>query len=75
MELTGLEADPAHEGHSLAPLLKDPEGEWPHLARTSFGPGNYAIVSERYRFIQYNDGSEELYDHSSNDFAISVQAL
>ena len=66
LELTGLEADPAHEGHSLAPLLKDPEGEWPHLARTSFGPGNYAIVSERYRFIQYNDGSEELYDHSKD---------
>ena len=34
------------------------------MARTSFGPGNYAIVSERYRFIQYKDGSEEFYDHA-----------
>jgi len=66
LELTGLKADPLHEGNSLVPLLKNPESEWPHVARTSFGPGNYAIVSERYRFIQYNDGSEELYDHKSD---------
>ena len=36
------------------------------MARTSFGPGNYAIISERYRFIQYNDGSEEFYDHAKD---------
>lgn len=68
LELTGLELDPAHEGHSLVPLLMNPETEWPHLARTSFGPGNYAIVSERYRFIQYVDGSEEFYDHSKDPY-------
>ena len=54
------------KGHSLVPLLKDVETDWPYMARTSFGPGNYAILSERYRFIQYNDGSEELYDHSKD---------
>jgi arylsulfatase A-like enzyme len=63
LELTGLRADPLHEGHSLVPLLKDPNAKWAHFARSSFGPGNYAIISERYRFIQYNDGSEEFYDH------------
>jgi hypothetical protein len=36
------------------------------MARTSFGPGNYAIISQRYRFIQYNDGSEEFYDHAKD---------
>ena len=66
LELTNLEADPMHEGHSLVPLLKDVEADWPYMARTSFGPGNYAIRSEQYRFIQYNDGSEELYDHSKD---------
>ncbi|MFT5725779.1 MAG: arylsulfatase A-like enzyme [Bacteroidia bacterium] len=66
LELTNLEADPMHEGHSLVPLLKDVEADWPYMARTSFGPGNYAILSEQYRFIQYNDGSEELYDHSKD---------
>lgn len=66
LELTGLKADPTHEGHSLVPLLKNPEADWPHVARTSFGPGNYAIVSKRYRYIQYNDSSEELYDHADD---------
>ncbi|MGB0258967.1 MAG: sulfatase-like hydrolase/transferase, partial [Coraliomargarita sp.] len=62
LELTGLKADPKHEGNSLVPLLKNPQAEWPHYARTSFGPGNYAIISEDYRYIHYNDGSEEFYD-------------
>ena len=66
LALTELKADPTHEGNSLAPLLKDPEAEWPHMARTSFGPGNYAIISEHYRFIQYKDGSEEFYDHTKD---------
>lgn len=66
LELSHLEPDPKHEGNSLVPLLKNTEANWPHYARTSFGPGNNAIVSEQYRFIQYNDGSEEFYDHESD---------
>lgn len=66
LELSGLEADVKHEGKSLVPLLKNIEADWPNYARTSFGPGNYAIVSEDYRFIQYNDGSEEFYDHTKD---------
>lgn len=66
LELTNLEADPMLEGNSLVPLLKNVKSKWPYMARTSFGPGNYAIVSEEYRFIQYNDGTEEIY-HIEND--------
>lgn len=66
LELSGLNADPKLEGHSLVPLLKNPQADWPHLSRTSFGPGNYAIVSEHFRYIQYNDGSEEFYDRSKD---------
>ena len=62
LDLAGLKADPKHEGDSLVPLLKDPDAEWPHMARSSFGPGNVAIISEHYRYIHYHDGSEELYD-------------
>lgn len=68
LELSHLEPDPKHEGNSLLPLLQNKAVEWPHYARTSFGPGNYAIVSERYRFIQYNDGSEEFYDHQKDPY-------
>jgi len=66
LELCNLEADTKHEGNSLIPLLQNTQFEWPHYSRTSFGPGNYAIVSENYRFIQYNDGSEEFYDHTKD---------
>lgn len=66
LDLSGLEADPSHEGNSLRPLLENPNAEWKHVARTSFGPGNVAIVSEQYRYISYSDGSEELYDRRAD---------
>ncbi|MBC8767700.1 sulfatase [Arenibacter sp. BSSL-BM3] len=66
LELTNLKPDPKHEGNSLVPLLMNRDTEWSHYARTCFGPGNYAIISERYRYIQYNDGSEEFYDHEKD---------
>jgi len=66
LELSNLDPDPKLEGNSLVPLLKNTESDWNHYARTCFGPGNYAIISEDYRFIQYNDGSEEFYDHKTD---------
>ncbi len=66
IELCGLASGQPMEGQSLVPLLKNPDSAWPHVARTSFGPGNVAIRSERYRYIRYKDGSEEFYDHRSD---------
>ncbi|BCX46744.1 choline-sulfatase [Haloferula helveola] len=66
LDLTGSKPDERLEGQSLRPLLEDVKAEWPHMARTSFGPGNVAIRSERYRFIRYVDGSEEFYDHADD---------
>ena len=66
LELSGLNPDPIHQGNSLVPLLKNDINKWPHMARTSFGPGNYAIISKNYRFIQYNNGKEELYDRMND---------
>ena len=66
LELSGLDRDPAHEGNSLVPLLENTKTEWPNFSRTSFGPGNYAIVSEHYRYIRYRDGSEEFYDRTKD---------
>ena len=54
---------PRHlEGQSILPLLKDPRAERA-AAFISYGPENTAAQSERYRYIRYEDGSEELYDH------------
>ena len=66
LDLVGAEPDATHEGQSLRPLLSQQVGEWPHLARTSFGPENVTLRSERYRYIRYADGSEEFYDHETD---------
>jgi hypothetical protein len=33
---------------------------------TTYGYKNHAVRTERYRYIQYADGTEELYDHQSD---------
>jgi arylsulfatase A-like enzyme len=62
VELAGIEL-PAHvEGRSLVPLLVDPGRSWDHPVLSTYGYGNHSVVSTRYRYIRYVDGSEELYD-------------
>jgi arylsulfatase A-like enzyme len=62
VELAGLEK-PAHvEGRSLVPLLEDPSREWDFPAVTTYGRNNHAVRTDRYRYIRYADGSEELYE-------------
>jgi len=53
-------------GQNLASLLKNPTLPWPHVALTSHGEGNAAITDERYHYIRYADGSDELYDHQTD---------
>lgn len=62
-ELCDLPAKKGLEGVSLRPLLEAPEAEWDQVAITTFGKNNHAIRSEHWRYIIYDDGSEELYDH------------
>lgn len=53
-------------GRSLTPLLEDPRAPWKRPAITTWHPNNHAVRSERYRYIRYHDGAEELYDHASD---------
>ena len=54
------------EGTSLATLLEDPSASWDRPSLTTHGRNNHALRSDRYRYIRYSDGSEELYDHESD---------
>ncbi len=54
------------EGNDLSVLMKNPEAEWDDATVTTFGYKNYGVRSKRYRYIVYEDGSEELYDHSKD---------
>jgi arylsulfatase A-like enzyme len=65
-ELCGLPAPAAQEGASLAALLKDPAAAWDRPSLTTHGKDNHAVRNERWRYIRYADGSEELYDHSQD---------
>jgi len=61
--LTGCEAPKDQlEGNDLTPLMKNPEATWESPSLTVFGYKNYGLRSERYRYITYADGTEELYD-------------
>jgi len=64
LELTGLEPETGLDGVSLVPLLDDPAADWERPAVTTWGPGNHAVRSRRWRYVRYRDGSEELYDHA-----------
>jgi arylsulfatase A-like enzyme len=61
-ELCGVAAADGLDGQSLVPLLRDPSRASDHQALTVFDPGNVTVRSERWRYIRYADGSEELYD-------------
>ena len=62
IDLAGLPEQQGLEGHSLVPQLEDASAprEWPAI--TTHNAGNHGVRSERWRYIVYADGSEELYD-------------
>lgn len=62
INLAGLPARADLEGSSLVPQLADGATPRARPALTSHNQGNHAVRSERWRYIQYADGTEELYD-------------
>jgi len=68
VDLCGLPAKDGLDGQSLRPLLEEPTTAWERPALTTFGPGNHSLRTERWRYIRYADGSEELYDHYADPY-------
>ena len=66
VELAGLDMPGHPEGRSLVPLLEDPGAQWDYAAVSTNGLGSHAVSTDRYRYIRYSDGSEELYDLESD---------
>ncbi len=63
LELAELPANDNHHGPSLLPLLRNPEAAWPHVTLTHLEqPGGFALSAQRFRYIRYPGGDEELYD-------------
>ena len=64
LELAGLPADPKCDGTSIVDQLRDPARATNQPALMSYMRGNHAVRSDRWRYIRYADGTEELYDHA-----------
>lgn len=62
LDLCGLPENDALEGHSLLPQLTDANAvrKWPAI--TTHNHDNHGIRTKDWRFIQYADGTEELYN-------------
>jgi len=61
-ELCGLPARNELEGISLVPQLKDAQAPRKRPAMTTHNHDNHSVVTEQWRYIEYADGSRELYD-------------
>jgi arylsulfatase A-like enzyme len=62
IELCNLSEQDGLEGHSLVPQLRNAHTPRPWPAITTHNHDNHGIRSRDWRYIQYADGSEELYD-------------
>jgi len=62
VDLAGLEVPEWADGRSIRPQLSNPAiPRGPAIS--SYGAGNTSVRTEQWRYIRYEDGSEELYDH------------
>jgi len=66
ISLCGLPAYELLDGYDMTPLLKNPEAEWEYPARSEIEVGNMAVRSQKWRYIRYHDGSEELYNREND---------
>jgi arylsulfatase A-like enzyme len=62
LEMCNLPSYNLADGHSLMKLIHHPGKRWKNAALSFYGEGNVAVRNDRYRLIQYEDGSLELYD-------------
>lgn len=62
VELAGLPPKRGLDGMSLGPQLRNPFAKRDRPAITTHNHDNHGVRSERWRYITYADGSEELYD-------------
>ncbi len=66
-ELCGLATGDAElDGVSFSPQLRDPDRPREQPAVTTWGRGNHAVRTADWRYIRFNNGDEELYDHTTD---------
>ncbi len=66
VDLCGLPENDDLQGRSLKPLLEDPDSTWDVPAFTVRKDGGKSVKYGSYRFIEYGDGTQELYNHEKD---------
>ena len=74
LELWGLPAYEKNEGKSLVATMVENNADNDAYALTTYGMNNHAVKADDFRYIQYEDGSEELYDHKTDPDEFTNQA-
>jgi arylsulfatase A-like enzyme len=65
-ELCPVKIYAPHEGASLVPVVDSPDLADEHPPIMTWLEGNYAVRQGQYRYIRYNTGDAELYDHEAD---------
>lgn len=68
IRLCGLPSKMDLAGMNLMPILKDPEHQDHPPVLATLGRGNHAVFSDRWEYIRYRDGTEELYDLQNDPY-------
>ncbi|MDE0818951.1 MAG: sulfatase [Pirellulaceae bacterium] len=66
LEMCGISGSQRLDGRSLVSLLRKPEEWTDRHAVTFFGQGNVSVKTGQWRYIQYAQGEEELYDQMTD---------
>ena len=68
LELCDLPKPATHEleGFNLTPILSGSTSDRGNPVVMTYGRKNHAVRSQRFRYIRYRNGDEELYDHFSD---------
>lgn len=74
IELSGLPAYNKNEGVSLVSTMQVNGKSMSSYALTTYGMNNHAVKANSLRYIQYEDGAAELYDHKTDPNEFSNEA-
>jgi arylsulfatase A-like enzyme len=67
-DLAGIPVPSHAEGANIRSLLADPKAKWDKPAITTFHQNNHSLRTEKWRYIRYANGDEELYDHDADPY-------